>query len=71
MSRLLCGFIGLAAIFLCIGLAVGSMSNPDLWFTADQRGQKLETAGKHELASKTYNDPMRRGAALYRAGCAG
>ena len=49
-------------------LAIGTLSNRDFWFTADQRGDALLRNGRFEQAAKTYTDPMRQGVALYRAG---
>ncbi len=40
----------------------------DLWFTKDYQGQRLSDKGEFEQAAGKYNDPMRKGVALYKAG---
>ena len=39
-----------------------------LWFTADQKGQRLFDAGEFREAAEAFEDPLRKGIALYRAG---
>lgn len=38
------------------------------WLTADQQGQRLFDRGDYAQAAETFDDPVRRGAAYYRAG---
>jgi Ca-activated chloride channel family protein len=40
----------------------------DLFLTPDQQGQRLFDAGHYQEGAQRFTDPMRRGAALYRAG---
>ncbi len=56
-------FLGLILV-----LVIGTVRNPSFWRSADQRGDTLFQRGKLQEAAKTYNDPMRQGIALYRAG---
>jgi Ca-activated chloride channel family protein len=56
------------SLLLIFGLTVGTMLNPDFWFTADQRGDWLFRQGKFEQAAKIFSDPLHQGVALYRAG---
>ena len=39
-----------------------------LWFTPDQQGQRLMNRGDFQAAAETFRDPLRQGAAWYRAG---
>lgn len=39
-----------------------------LFLTADQQGQRLMDQGKYTEAADVFEDPMRKGVALYRAG---
>jgi Ca-activated chloride channel homolog len=61
---------GRVGIFLFLGfvLMVGTMLDPDFWFTADQRGDWLFRHRKFEQAAKIFSDPLRQGVALYRGG---
>jgi Ca-activated chloride channel homolog len=63
-------WLGRIGIFLLLifGLLVGTMLNPDFWFTAERRGDWLFRHGKFEQAAKIFSDPLRQGVALYRAG---
>ncbi len=45
-----------------------TMTWEDLWYTKDYQGQKLEEEGKDQEAGDTYEDPMRKGVAYYKAG---
>lgn len=62
-----------AKISLWLGLVCtvvlffASFAVPDLWLTRDQKAQRRMNAGEYEAAAKLFSDPMRRGAALYRA----
>jgi len=38
------------------------------WFTPDQQGDRLMQRGQFAEAAESYQDPFRRGVALYRAG---
>ena len=49
-------------------LAFGSMLNPNFWSTPDRRADRLFAGGRFVEAAATYQDPFRRGVALYRAG---
>lgn len=49
-------------------LALASARSPDLWFTPDQRADRLFREGKFAEAASAYRDPYRRGVALYRGG---
>jgi Ca-activated chloride channel family protein len=40
----------------------------DFWFTPDQQGDRLMRRNAYAEAAKRYRDPVRIGAALYRAG---
>lgn len=57
-----CGLLGLATIALTISQGFQA------WITADQMGQRLLQAGDFGGASKTFDDPFKRGVAAYRAG---
>lgn len=39
-----------------------------LWFTPDQQGDRLMKKGEYDDAAEVYRDPMRQGAAWFRAG---
>ena len=54
--------------FLVLVAVVGTLTWTGLWFTADQQGQRLMNRGQFEAAAQTFRDPMRIGAAWYRAG---
>lgn len=41
---------------------------PEAWLRKNQLAQRLEDRGEFEAAAVSYDDPMRQGAALYRAG---
>jgi Ca-activated chloride channel homolog len=58
------------AIFVVFvfALIIGTVCDPDFWFSANQRGNALFRHGKFEQAAKIFSDPMRQGVALYRAG---
>ena len=57
----------LFGLFLLV-LAVGTMRNPQFWWTADQRGDRLFAQKKFAEAAKAYSDPWRVGVAQYRNG---
>ncbi len=40
----------------------------DFWWTADQQGQQLMDRGEYQQAAEVFQDPMRQGAAWFRAG---
>lgn len=61
---LLMASIGIAAA----ALAIASARDRNLWFSPDQQADRLFREGKLEDAAKAYQDPFRRGIALYRAG---
>ncbi|WP_439133442.1 hypothetical protein [Pseudomaricurvus sp.] len=49
-------------------LAYGTWSNPNFWFSADQRGDHLMSEKHYQDAAKTYTDSWRKGVAQYRYG---
>jgi len=49
----------------CLGTALLAGT---FWFTADQQGQRAFDDGHYREAAERFADPMRKGAALYRAG---
>lgn len=49
-------------------LVLASVWNPNLWSSPDQRADQLFHANRFDDAAKGYQDPYRRGVALYRAG---
>jgi Ca-activated chloride channel family protein len=49
-------------------LVIGGITWWSLWFTQDQRGQRLMRRGEVQAAAETYRDPMRQGVAWFRAG---
>ena len=54
-----------------IGVVVAVMAlqqGADFFVTPDQRGQRLMNRQEYTRAAETYMDPMRQGAAFYRAG---
>jgi Ca-activated chloride channel family protein len=57
----------LGGVFLLV-LIVGTLRNPQFWWTADQRGDRLFAEKKFAQAAKTYADPWRIGVAQYRNG---
>ncbi|MGI9518557.1 MAG: tetratricopeptide repeat protein [Pirellulaceae bacterium] len=40
---------------------------PELWLTADQQGDRLFAQEQYVEAAEVYEDPLRKGAALYRS----
>jgi Ca-activated chloride channel homolog len=59
---------GLGLLICVVAMAIGSIINPNFWFTANQRGQRFERAGENQRAAHAYDDPIRQGVALYRDG---
>ena len=53
---------------LCTNSAAGDFRFAGLWRTPDQQGQQLFEQGRYTEAAERFTDPLRRGAALYRAG---
>jgi Ca-activated chloride channel family protein len=70
MNRRIATFIGAGLIIAAALLLIiyGPREHPELWFTADQQGDRLLHARQYAEAAKIYADPFRRGIALYRAG---
>ena len=67
-SPLPCRVLGLriAMIIIIAGTALGC--SQDTWLTPEQQGERLFAAGDYAGAAQRYTDPMRIGAAWYRAG---
>lgn len=63
--RFAVAFTLVAAIAVFVGLV---RSGKSFFVTADQQGWRLLKAGEKLQAAETFGDPMRRGAAYYRAG---
>ena len=60
---------GLIVLVLwCTASAADGLRLADLWRTPDQQGQQLFEQGHYAAAAERFTDPLRRGAALYRAG---
>ena len=72
MSRTLprpgCCALLLGLLFCCTSAAAADFRFADLWRTPDQQGQRLFEQGRYAEAAGRFTDPLRRGAALYRAG---
>ncbi|MBW2425446.1 MAG: tetratricopeptide repeat protein [Deltaproteobacteria bacterium] len=69
-SRNLC-WLGSAPVFLLVVLSsslVRAEGMVDLWLTPDQQAQRAFDAGEFEQAAERFSDPLRAGAAWYRAG---
>ncbi|TWU10469.1 tetratricopeptide repeat protein [Allorhodopirellula heiligendammensis] len=49
-------------------LLIGAFTWSDLWFSPDQRGQRLMRDGEFAQAAAAFQDPMRQGIAWFRAG---
>ncbi|MFC7338787.1 tetratricopeptide repeat protein [Haloferula chungangensis] len=47
---------------------LATLSWASLWLTPDQQGQRAFDKGDFKAAAERFNDPMRQGVALYRAG---
>ncbi|MCU0872591.1 MAG: tetratricopeptide repeat protein [Pirellulaceae bacterium] len=47
---------------------IGAITWWSLWFTPDQQAQRLMNRGDFPAAAETFRDPLRQGAAWYRAG---
>lgn len=58
-----------AALALAVALLTvfGPQRRLDLWFTADQRGDRLLRHAHYAEAAKSYDDPARQGTALYKS----
>ncbi len=58
-----------AGLLLCaLWLVHGTFTNPDFWFSADQRGDRLLAQRQYQAAQRVYQDPWRLGVAQYRNG---
>jgi Ca-activated chloride channel homolog len=49
-------------------LAIGTIRDPNFWWTSEQRGDRLWRAGQFKEAAEVYCDPFRIGVAQYRNG---
>ena len=49
-------------------LLIGGITWSNLWFTADQQGQRLMNRKDFVAAAEAFRDPMRQGVAWFRAG---
>lgn len=49
-------------------VVVGGISWSELWLTREQQAQRLMDNGDYVAAAETFRDPMRQGAAWFRAG---
>lgn len=58
----------IASVLLVGGLAVGTWRDPDFWFTANQRGERLMKHHEYAKAGAVFSDPWRIGIAQYRQG---
>jgi Ca-activated chloride channel family protein len=65
---LACRSIVFALALSCTHAAAGEFRLANLWRTPDQQGQQLFEQGRYAEAAERFADPLRRGAALYRAG---
>lgn len=59
-----CFFIGATSIVSCSP----DNSYADLWYTADYKGQFFAEQGRYMEAAESYEDPLLKAAAYYRAG---
>ena len=55
------------AVFLAV-VVVGGISWSEFWLTQEQQAQRFMDNGKYAAAAEAFHDPMRQGAAWYRAG---
>ena len=55
------------SVILAIAL-VGGIGWTDLWMTKEQQAQRLMDSGEFPAAAEMFRDPMRQGAAWFRAG---
>lgn len=58
----------IVALSFLLVLTVGTVSNPQFWFTSDFRGDRLLAKREFAQAAKIYADPWRVGVAQYRNG---
>lgn len=49
-------------------VVVGGISWSELWLTKEQQAQRLMDNGDYAAAAESFRDPMRQGAAWFRAG---
>lgn len=74
MNRLIHRLSSPSRILIVLGILMvvitiyGTLSNPEFWFTADQRGDRLMRQEQYEGAAETYRDPIRAGTARFRDG---
>jgi len=60
---------GIAGLLIVLVVAVWWPSRvPDFWSSRDQQGDRLARLGRYSEAARVYEDPLRQGFALYRAG---
>jgi Ca-activated chloride channel family protein len=57
-----------ACLGLALALIIGSVQDPEFWFTSDQQGDRRMNSGRPAAAAELYRDPLRAGIAWYRAG---
>lgn len=65
-ARAACATVFVAGAVLLVGF--GPARRPDWWATPEQQADRLFRDGKYADAAKRSGDPLRQGAALYRAG---
>ncbi len=56
----------LAVVCAILGLLALTATPADFWLTPDQQGDRLFNSKQYADAAAVYEDPVRRGAALYR-----
>ena len=56
------------AVIVLAGFSWGTLSDPDFWLTAEQRGDRLMADQAFRQAAETYPDPWHIGVAQYRNG---
>jgi Ca-activated chloride channel family protein len=65
-TKIIIGLLfGLIAV---LGILAVLRQPPDFWMTADQQGEGLMQKGKFADAAERFEDPLRKGEALYRDG---
>ena len=57
-----------ASAFFLVVVVVGGLSWSELWLTNEQRAERLLDDGEFAAAAEAFRDPMRKGAAWFRAG---
>ena len=62
------GFVIYGLLFIGLASCTNEMSFEDLWYTKDYQAQKIVEAGDYTAAAETFEDPMRKGVAYFKAG---